>query len=116
MAPISDSGTRNRAVLHDFACGNLPFPGGSAGDGDVDADQGTVRIVRAWKVVDGGVKLGPPKSNKSVRTINVAHSVLDKLDYDGDWLFRNRAPAQAYRTTPEIQHGRCRGGLIVSLR
>lgn len=57
---------------------------------DVDRDQGTVRIVRAWKIVDGGVKLGPPKSKKSVRTINVAGSVLDKLDYSGDWLFRNR--------------------------
>ncbi|WP_343708401.1 site-specific integrase [Mycobacterium sp.] len=58
---------------------------------DVDLDQGTVRIVRAWKVVDGGVKLGPPKSSNSVRTINVAGSVLDKLDCSGDWLFRNRA-------------------------
>jgi hypothetical protein len=32
--------------------------------GDVDVDQVTVRSVRAWKVVDGGINLGPPKSKR----------------------------------------------------
>jgi integrase len=59
--------------------------------GDVDQVQGTVRISRAWKVTNNGPKLGPPKSAKSVRTINVADSVLAKLDYTGEWLFMNRA-------------------------
>lgn len=59
--------------------------------GDVDVEQGTVRISRAWKVTSEGSKLGPPKSSKSVRTINVADSVLTKLDYTGEWLFKNRA-------------------------
>jgi len=37
------------------------------------------------------VKLGPPKSKKLVRAINVPDSVLDKLDYTDEWLFwRNR--------------------------
>jgi integrase len=58
---------------------------------DVDIAQGTVRISRAWKVTSDGRKLGPPKSSKSVRTINVADSVLAKLDYTGEWLFENRA-------------------------
>ncbi|WP_342342594.1 tyrosine-type recombinase/integrase [Mycobacterium asiaticum] len=58
---------------------------------DVDRAQGTVRISRAWKANDEGVRLGPPKSAKSVRTINVADNVLANLDYTGEWLFTNRA-------------------------
>jgi integrase len=59
---------------------------------DVDRDSGTVRIARAWKRTydRGGYELGPPKTKKSVRTINVPKSVLDKLDYSGEWLFTNR--------------------------
>jgi integrase len=59
--------------------------------GDVDTAEGTVRVSRAWKVTSDGLKLGPPKSSKSVRTINVADTVLAKLDYTGKWLFTNRA-------------------------
>jgi integrase len=51
---------------------------------DVDRSEGTVRITRAWK---HGNKLGAPKTRKSVRTINVPSSVLDQLDYTGEWLF-----------------------------
>ena len=54
---------------------------------DVDRDRGTVRITRAWK--RGPYRIGPTKTRKSVRTINVSKSVLDKLDYTGDWLFTN---------------------------
>lgn len=57
---------------------------------DVDRVQGTVRISRAWKADDEGVRLGPPKSAKSVRTINVADNALATLDYSGSWLFTNR--------------------------
>ncbi|MCX5044640.1 site-specific integrase [Aldersonia sp. NBC_00410] len=60
---------------------------------DVDREAGIVRIARAWKRTydRGGYELGPPKSKKSIRTINMPKSVLDKLDYSGDWLFVNRA-------------------------
>ena len=60
---------------------------------DVDRDKGTVRITRAWKRTydRGGYEIGPPKTKGSVRTINVPKKVLDKLDYSGEWLFRNRA-------------------------
>ncbi len=60
---------------------------------DVDREAGTVRITRAWKRTydRGGYELGPPKTKKSIRTINMPKSVLDKLDYTGDWLFVNRA-------------------------
>jgi integrase len=59
--------------------------------GDVDREHGTVRITRAWKHGTGGYRLGPPKTRKSRRTINVSRSVLDQLDYSHEWLFVNRA-------------------------
>lgn len=60
--------------------------------GDVDRDQATVRISRAFKrtYATGGIELGPPKSKRSVRTIDVPASVLDKLSYSAEWLFVNR--------------------------
>lgn len=63
--------------------------------GDVDRTAGTVRIQRAWKrtYAKGGYELGPPKTKKSVRTINVPASVLGKLDYSHEWLFVNRIGA-----------------------
>lgn len=54
---------------------------------DVDRKQHTVRIVRAWKREP--YRIGPTKTRRSVRTINVPATVLDKLDYTGDWLFTN---------------------------
>ena len=38
----------------------------------------------------GGYELGPPKTKRSVRTINVPKTVLEKLDYAGEFLFTNR--------------------------
>jgi integrase len=58
---------------------------------DVDRGVGTVRIFRAWKEGAGEHRLGPPKTAKSIRTINVPISVLDKLDYNHEFLFTNRA-------------------------
>lgn len=56
---------------------------------DVDRDANTVRITRAWKrdETGGGYYLGPPKTRKAVRTINVPKSVLGQLDYSREWLF-----------------------------
>ena len=58
---------------------------------DVNRTKGTVRIVRAWKrtYTVGGYEIGPPKTKKSRRTINVPKDVLDQLDYTGEWLFTN---------------------------
>lgn len=39
---------------------------------DVDLDNGTVRVRRAWKRVPGGWEVGAPKSDKSRRTVNAA--------------------------------------------
>jgi integrase len=59
--------------------------------GDVNRDESTVRIWRAWRYRPGdGYTLGSPKTRKSKRTINVAPTVLDKLDYTNEWLFVNR--------------------------
>lgn len=54
---------------------------------DVDQREHTVRISRAWK--RSPYRIGPTKTKRSNRTINVPPSVLDKLDYDKEWLFTN---------------------------
>jgi integrase len=54
---------------------------------DVDLEAGTVRISRAWKRDGTYYEIGPPKTPKSRRTINVPKRVLEQLDYSGEWLF-----------------------------
>lgn len=60
---------------------------------DIDRERRTASIARAWKRTyeKGGdsYELGVPKTARSVRTINVAASILDTLDYERDWLFTN---------------------------
>ncbi|OBH00304.1 integrase [Mycobacterium sp. E2699] len=65
---------------------------------DVDREKSTVRIVRAWKRAGSGYELGPPKTKKSVRTINVPEIVLSQLDYSNEWLFTstNGGPVRIY--------------------
>ncbi|TFV60227.1 site-specific integrase [Mycobacterium sp. PS03-16] len=60
---------------------------------DIDLTSNTVRITRAWKRTydRGGYELGPPKTKKSVRTINVPGATLNKLDLTREWVFVNRA-------------------------
>jgi integrase len=55
----------------------------------VDRRAGVVQITKAWKTGAGGYVLGVPKTRASVRPVNVPTSVLDKLDYSGEWLFTN---------------------------
>ncbi len=58
--------------------------------GDIDLAEGAVRIQRAWRYVPSeGWQLGPPKTKRSVRTIDVAADTLAKLDLSGDWIFTN---------------------------
>jgi integrase len=54
---------------------------------DVDREAGTVRIARAWKQDGTSYTMGPPKTPKSNRTINIPKFVLEQLDYSGEWLF-----------------------------
>ena len=59
---------------------------------DVDRQASTVRIARARKrTYEKGAmyEVGPTKTKRSERVINVHRNVLDKLDYDRDWLFVN---------------------------
>lgn len=56
---------------------------------DVNRADSTVRISRAWKRGPGGYQLGAPKTDRGVRTINLPATVLDELDYTGEWLFTN---------------------------
>lgn len=58
---------------------------------DVDRKKHLVNIRRAWKYsTTKGYYIGPPKTKRSRRIIKVKAEVLDKLDYSGEWLFRNR--------------------------
>jgi integrase len=54
---------------------------------DVNRAENTVRIARAWKQDGTNYTMGPPKTRKSNRTINVPKTVLDQLDYTNEWLF-----------------------------
>lgn len=64
--------------------------------GDIDAEEKTARITRAWKYTgEAKRKLGPPKSRKSVRTINLsdqAIAALGKLEDRAakEFVFTNR--------------------------
>ena len=58
--------------------------------GDVNTAEGTVRIQRAWRYVPKeGYQLGPPKTKRSIRTIDVPATVLANLDLSGEWVFTN---------------------------
>lgn len=73
--------------------------------GDVNREEGTVRISRAWKYTAGtGYTVGAPKSAKSVRTINLPQALLDRLDYDHEWLFinRDRGPVRIHGFRPRV--------------
>jgi len=59
---------------------------------DVDRENYTVRIARARKRTyekGANYEVGPTKTKRSERVINVHRGVLDKLDYDSEWLFTN---------------------------
>lgn len=57
---------------------------------DVDRARNSVHIGRGWKrTYEKGnlYELGATKTKKSVRTISIAKTVLDALDYSGEYLF-----------------------------
>jgi integrase len=60
---------------------------------DIDAVNCTVRITKAWKRTPGSgeakYEIGPPKTRRSVRTINIPASVIEELDLTHDWVFVN---------------------------
>lgn len=49
------------------------------GDFDLDADQPTVRVMRAWKKGADGPYLGSPKSRRGVRTVTLGRSLVDQV-------------------------------------
>lgn len=72
---------------------------------DVDLAESTVSIQRAWRYVSGkGYELGPPKTRRSVRTIDVAPATLHKLDLSGEWVFTNSGRGRRGDTGPVRAH------------
>lgn len=59
--------------------------------GDVDRDECTVKIRRAWKRSSAGYTIGATKTKRSRRTIKIPKRILDELDYTSEYLFTNRA-------------------------
>ena len=58
--------------------------------GDINLAERTVNIRRAWRYVVGeGFQLGPPKTKRSLRTIDVVGTTLAKLNLTGEWVFTN---------------------------
>lgn len=68
---------------------------------DINLDDATCRITRAWKHTGSyGRELGPPKSRRSVRTIDLPPQAVDIArrriaDPAGEWLFCNSAGSAA---------------------
>jgi integrase len=58
---------------------------------DINVVNGTVRITKAWKKTPGGYEIGQPKTQRSVRTVDVPASLLSDLNFNHDWLFTNSA-------------------------
>jgi integrase len=58
---------------------------------DINVSARTVRISKAWKYAANRAELrvGPPKTKKSNRTITVSQAALDRLDLSGEWVFTN---------------------------
>ncbi|WP_433600403.1 hypothetical protein ACQPXH_00580 [Nocardia sp. CA-135953] len=50
--------------------------------GDVNRDTGGVRINKAFKYTGTGWRLGPPKTRRGVRTVNVPFETINLLDLD----------------------------------
>lgn len=70
---------------------------------DVDQSTGTVAIRRAWKYSSKGYHIGPPKTRRSRRIINLPAGVLDQLDYSGVWLFGDRGrPVRYHIFKPQV--------------
>lgn len=57
---------------------------------DVDRKTNTVRVRRAWKYSSSGYTIGPPKTKRSRRTVDIDPGLLAQLDYSHEWLFVNR--------------------------
>ncbi len=80
---------------------------------DINLAEGTVDIRRAWRYVSGeGYQLGPPKTRRSTRTIDMAATTLAKLDLTGDWVFTNSGrgghgeagPVRGYNFNSNVWH------------
>jgi len=61
----------------------------------VDLVDATCRVTRAWKKGANGLELGPPKSRRSVRTINLPSQAVEiarrRMRDGGEYLFVNSA-------------------------
>ena len=57
----------------------------------VDVAAGTIKIRQAWKKSSLGYTLGPPKTKRSRRTVDVPSKILAELDLSNEFVFTNSA-------------------------
>ncbi|OHU29074.1 tyrosine-type recombinase/integrase [Mycobacteroides chelonae] len=58
----------------------------------INREKRTAKIRQAWKYSPGkGYYLGPPKSKRARREIDIPGRILDRLDLSHKWLFVNRS-------------------------
>lgn len=54
----------------------------------INVPEGTTKVRQAWKYSPTkGYYLGPPKTKRSRRTVDVSPKLLEKLDLSGEWVF-----------------------------
>lgn len=86
--------------------------------GDIDLEERTARIVRAWKYTgEAKRKLGPPKSRKSVRTINLSDQAIDAMGElkgrkPSEYVFVNK---RGTPITAQLFHNKAWRPMIVEL-
>lgn len=70
----------------------------------VDVAAGTVKIRQAWKYSTNGYTLGPPKTKRSRRTVDVPVRLLESLDLSNEWVFVNRdgGPVRYHGFLPRV--------------
>ncbi|UVK63030.1 tyrosine integrase [Mycobacterium phage Beakin] len=55
----------------------------------VDLETSTIRVRQAWKYSSAGYVLGPPKTKRSRRTVDVPARLLERLDLSHEFVFVN---------------------------
>ncbi|AVO21646.1 integrase [Mycobacterium phage MooMoo] len=55
----------------------------------VDVETSTIKVRQAWKYSSAGYVLGPPKTKRSRRTVDVPARLLERLDLSNEFVFVN---------------------------
>jgi integrase len=76
----------------------------------VDTTNRVVRIRQAWEYSSNGYTIGPPKTKRSRRDVDLPADIIDRLDLTGEWVFRNRTggPVRYHGFLSRVWNPACR--------